>query len=92
MVTGIPGLDDLIEGGIPENFIILVAGTSGTGKTTLCMQFLAEGVKQGEKAIYIGLGEDIEIIQKSMKNYGLDLEKMAEDDQLIFCRYSRVKY
>jgi KaiC/GvpD/RAD55 family RecA-like ATPase len=84
IVTGIPGLDDLIEGGIPENFIILVSGTSGTGKTTLCMQFLAEGIKHGEKGIYIGLGEDIEIIQKSMTNYGLDLEKMAEDDQLIF--------
>ncbi len=84
VVTGIPGLDDLIEGGIPENFIILVSGTSGTGKTTLCMQFLAEGIKHNEKGIYIGLGEDIEIIQKSMKNYGLDLEKMAENDQLIF--------
>ena len=84
VVTGIPGLDDLIEGGIPENFIVLVSGTSGTGKTTLCMQFLAEGIKHGEKGIYIGLGEDIEIIQRSMSNYGLDLEKMAEDDQLIF--------
>ena len=64
VVTGIPGLDDLIEGGIPENFIILVSGTSGTGKTTFCMQFLAEGIKHDEKGIYIGLGEDIEIIQK----------------------------
>jgi len=84
VVTGVPGLDDLIEGGIPENFIILVSGTSGTGKTTLCMQFLAEGIKQNEKGIYIGLGEDIDIIQRSMSNYGLDLEKMAENDQLIF--------
>ncbi len=83
--TGIPGLDDLIEGGIPENFIILVSGTSGTGKTTFCMQYLVEGVlKYNEKGIYIGLGEDIEIIQKSMKNYGMDLEKLAEDDKLVF--------
>jgi KaiC/GvpD/RAD55 family RecA-like ATPase len=85
VATGIPGLDDLIEGGIPENFIILVSGTSGTGKTTLCMQYLAEGVnKYNEKGIYIGLGEDIEIIQKSMQNYGMDLDKLAENDQLIF--------
>jgi len=82
--SGIPGLDDLIEGGLPENFIILVSGPSGTGKTTFCMQFLTEGVKQGEKGIYIGLGEDIEIIQKSMSHFGMDLEKCAEDDSLVF--------
>ncbi|MHA1149442.1 MAG: RAD55 family ATPase [Promethearchaeota archaeon] len=82
--TGIPGLDELIEGGFPEDFIILVSGPSGTGKTTFCMQFLVEGVKKGEKGIYIGLGEDIEIIQRAMKNYGLDLEKYAENDDLVF--------
>ena len=84
VTSGIPGLDDLIEGGLPENFIILVSGPSGTGKTTFCMQFLTEGVKQGEKGIYIGLGEDIEIIQKSMSHFGMDLEKCAEDDSLVF--------
>lgn len=83
--TGIPGLDDLIEGGFPENFIVLVSGTSGTGKTTFCMQYLYEGVKKyNEKGIYIGLGEDIEIIQKSMSNYGMDLEGLAENDDLVF--------
>lgn len=83
--TGIPGLDDLIEGGIPENFITLVSGTSGTGKTTFCMQFLAEGVKKyNEKGLYIGLGEDIEIIQKAMSNYGMDLDKLADQDDLVF--------
>ncbi|MHA1291530.1 MAG: RAD55 family ATPase [Promethearchaeota archaeon] len=82
--TGVPGLDDLIEGGIPENFIILVSGTSGTGKTTFCMQYLVEGVKNNEKGIYIGLGEDIEIIQKSMTNFGMDLDKLAENDELVF--------
>jgi len=83
--TGIPGLDDLIEGGIPENFIVLVSGTSGTGKTTFCMQFLAEGIqKYNQKGIYIGLGEDIDIIKKSMENYGMDLDKLAENDDLVF--------
>ncbi|MGQ4873810.1 MAG: RAD55 family ATPase [Promethearchaeia archaeon] len=82
--SGIPGLDDLIEGGFPENFIILVSGPSGTGKTTLCMQFLVEGVQHGQKGIYIGLGENVEIIQKAMINYGIDLEKYAENDDLVF--------
>ena len=83
--TGIPGLDDLVEGGIPENFIVLVSGTSGTGKTTFTMQYLTEGVKKyNEKGIYIGLGESIDIIEQSMKNFGMDLNKLAEDDQLVF--------
>lgn len=83
--TGIPGLDDLIEGGIPENFIVLVSGTSGTGKTTFCMQYLVEGIrKYNQKGIYIGLGEDIDIIKRSMENYGMDLDKLAENDDLVF--------
>ncbi len=85
IATGIPGLDDLIEGGIPENFIILVSGTSGTGKTTLCLQFLSESIKKyNKKGIYIGLGENVDIIQKSMINFGIDLEKLAENDDLVF--------
>ncbi len=82
--TGIQGFDELIEGGIPENFITLVAGSSGTGKTTFLMQFLAEGIKNGERGLYIGLGESSEIIKNCMTRYKLDLEKMAENDQLVF--------
>jgi len=83
--TGVPGLDELIEGGIPENFITLVAGSSGTGKTTLSMQFLSEGVqKYNEKGIYIGLGEDVDIIIKTMLRFNIDLNALAEDDSLVF--------
>lgn len=82
--SGIPGLDDLMEGGFPKNFVILVAGSSGTGKTTLCIQYLVEGLKRGEKGLYIGLGETTNIIKKSMQRYGVDLDKLAENDQLVF--------
>lgn len=83
--TGIPGLDDLIQGGIPENFIILVSGPSGTGKTTFSLQFLVEGIKQyNQKGMYIGLGEDIDIIQRSMENFGMDLKKLGEENDLVF--------
>jgi circadian clock protein KaiC len=51
--TGIPGLDDMIEGGIPFPSTILVAGGTGTGKTTFCLQFLFEGAKMEEKGLYI---------------------------------------
>ncbi len=82
--SGVQGLDDLMEGGFPRNFVILVAGSSGTGKTTLCIQYLVEGLKKGEKGLYIGLGESTNIIKKSMLRYGIDLDKLAENDQLVF--------
>lgn len=83
--TNIPGLDELIEGGLPKNSITLVAGSSGTGKTTMSLQFLYNGiVTYGEPAIYIGLGENIERIKKAALRYGMDLDKLAENDELVF--------
>jgi len=51
MPTGISGLDNMIEGGFPIPSIILVAGESGTGKTTLCTQFLFKGAGMGERGL-----------------------------------------
>ncbi|MEA3558078.1 MAG: ATPase domain-containing protein [Candidatus Thermoplasmatota archaeon] len=51
--TGVPGLDDMVEGGFPFPSTILLAGNSGCGKTTFCLQFLFEGAKRGEKGLYL---------------------------------------
>jgi KaiC/GvpD/RAD55 family RecA-like ATPase len=53
MPTGIPGLDDMIEGGLPIPSITLVAGDAGAGKTTLCTQFLCEGATRKEHGLYL---------------------------------------
>jgi KaiC/GvpD/RAD55 family RecA-like ATPase len=82
--SGVPGLDELIEGGIPKSFIVLVAGSSGTGKTTMLMKFLATGALNGEKCVYIGLWESEEVITKCMSRYGLDLNALASDNSLTF--------
>ncbi|MHA1340316.1 MAG: RAD55 family ATPase [Promethearchaeota archaeon] len=83
--TGIPGLDELIEGGFTKNSITLLAGSSGTGKTTFSIQFLYNGVVNfNEPGIYIGLGENIERIKQASLRFGMDLEKLAENDSLIF--------
>ncbi|MCK4826251.1 KaiA-binding protein, partial [bacterium] len=50
--SGIPGLDDMIEGGFPFPSSILVAGSAGTGKTTFGLQFLFEGARRGEQGLY----------------------------------------
>src|SRR5690349_10897811 len=49
--TGMSGLDDILGGGFDPNRLYLVEGTPGSGKTTLALQFLLEGVKQGEKVL-----------------------------------------
>lgn len=51
--TGIPGLDDMVEGGLPFPSTHLLAGSPGSGKTTFCLQFLFEGAKRGEKGLYL---------------------------------------
>ncbi len=55
--TGIPGLDEMTEGGIPVGDVVLVAGPTGSGKTTFAMQFALEGLKRGESVVVAGFEE-----------------------------------
>ena len=55
--TGMSGLDDILGGGFDANRLYLVEGMPGSGKTTLALQFLLDGVKRGEKVLYITLSE-----------------------------------
>ncbi len=53
VLSGVPGLDPLIEGGFPAPSVILVCGPAGSGKSTFALQFLMNGARHGEKGIYI---------------------------------------
>ncbi|TFH47585.1 MAG: hypothetical protein E4G89_07700 [Methanothrix sp.] len=53
MPTGIPGLDNMIEGGLPRPSLILLTGDAGAGKTTFCTQFLCKGADLGEHGLYL---------------------------------------
>ena len=55
--TGIPGLDNILSGGLIANRLYLVNGDPGSGKTTLALHYLMEGVRLGEKCLYITLSE-----------------------------------
>lgn len=72
--TGINGLDELIQGGIPENFAVLISGSAGCGKTILSSQFLWEGVQQGESGLYLTLEENPESIKSDAEAFGWDFD------------------
>lgn len=75
--TGIEGLDEMLDGGVPKGYTILVAGGPGSGKSTFAMQFLKNGVEQhGENGIYISLEELAKDMVRNFSSYGWDLSKI----------------
>lgn len=72
--TGVDGLDKILNGGLPSNHIYLLDGSPGTGKTTLAMKFLLEGVALGEKGLYITLSESKEELVGVAASHGWSLD------------------
>jgi circadian clock protein KaiC len=71
--TGVPGLDDVLGGGLAASRLYLVEGTPGAGKTTLALQFLREGVRRGESVLYVTLSESEQELQGVAASHGWDL-------------------
>lgn len=71
--TGVPGLDDVLGGGLPRNCLYLVEGNPGVGKTTLGMQFLIEGKRRGENCLYVTLSETKLELEAVASSHGWDL-------------------
>src|SRR3954471_2858338 len=74
MKTGISGLDDVLRGGFPLRRLYLVQGAPGSGKTTLALQFLLEGARNGERVLYISLSETREEIEEVATSHGWSLD------------------
>ena len=72
--TGISGLDDVLYGGLTPNRLYLVEGMPGSGKTTLALQFLLEGVRSGEPVLYVTLSETAEEINAVADSHGWTLD------------------
>jgi circadian clock protein KaiC len=84
--SGIEGLDDILRGGFPRGCLYLVTGTPGTGKTSLAIQFLLEGVANKERSLYISLSESRAEIEKVARSHGwnlngLDMEELIPSEK-----------
>ncbi|MBE7370096.1 ATPase domain-containing protein [Ramlibacter pallidus] len=72
--TGVPGLDDVLGGGLPSRHVYLVEGDPGSGKTTLGLHFLLEGVRHDEKGLYVTLSETGDELRTVAASHGWSLD------------------
>jgi circadian clock protein KaiC len=101
--TGIAGLDQLLGAGLPPTRVYLIDGDPGSGKTTLGLQFLREGVTRGEKVLYVTLSETRAELAAVAASHGWTLDGMSvhelspsdesfqPDDQYTFFHPSEVE-
>nr|WP_232686397.1 KaiC domain-containing protein [Halobacterium zhouii] len=79
---GIDGLDDMIQGGVPERSLIVAVGGAGTGKTTFGLQFLNEAIQNGDRAVFITLEESRERVLESAADKGWSFQTHEEEGRL----------
>lgn len=72
--TGVPGLDSILCGGLSPGRFYLLEGLPGSGKTTLSLQFVAEGARRGERALYLTLGESRDELAAVAAAHGLPMD------------------
>jgi KaiC/GvpD/RAD55 family RecA-like ATPase/predicted RNA-binding protein len=81
--TGVKGLDEILKGGLPVNSTVLVTGGPGAGKTILAMQFLLNGVINGEHGVFISMDERPDDLRKEALKFGWDITKFEEEGKLV---------
>lgn len=75
--TGVAGFDDILGGGLPARRLYLIQGDPGAGKTTLALRFLLEGVKQGERSLYVTLSETREELADIARSHEWSLDGLS---------------
>jgi circadian clock protein KaiC len=86
LATGIAGLDNVLGGGLSPNHLYLIEGDPGTGKTTIALQFLLEGVPLGQKGLYVTLSESrVELLEIAASHgwsiESIDVFEMSPDEK-----------
>ena len=80
--SGIKGVDELLGGGIPKGKILMVSGSSGTGKTIFAAQFINEGIKNNESCVFITLEQPKDKLIEDLREIGIDFSKLEGKNKL----------
>jgi circadian clock protein KaiC len=89
--SGIKKFDSLVGGGFEKNSTNLLVGSSGSGKSIFAIQFLIEGIKKGEKCLFITFEEKKQEFYENMLELGFDLEKLEKQEKFFFLEYTPQK-
>jgi circadian clock protein KaiC len=81
--TGIDGLDEITNGGLPRNRTTLLAGGPGCGKTMLAMEFLVRGTELGEPGVFLAFEESADELTTNVASLGWDLQALCQDGTLV---------
>lgn len=81
--TGVPGLDELMQGGFLRGSANLIAGSTGTCKTLFCCQYIWQGLKKGENVVYITLEEPANEIISEARELGMDFAPYIKDKKCV---------
>ena len=81
--TGVKGFDNLIAGGVPRGFFIAVVGEPGTGKTVFSIHFAWQGIKEGDKVVYVTTEESRESIIRQAAMFGMDFARAIDSNKII---------
>lgn len=83
-ITGIQGLDDILGGGIPRGNLVLVSGSVGTGKTTLCLEYLVRGAEREEKGLYLSVTEASNKLVQNLSTFEFFRPELVASGRLVF--------
>jgi KaiC/GvpD/RAD55 family RecA-like ATPase len=82
--SGVPGFDDLVEGGLLADRLYVVSGPPGSGKTTFCSQFITQGAKEGESCLYVTMHETKTELMQDMSGYEFGFDRAIQSDAVQF--------
>lgn len=90
--TGVDGLDELLDGGLPQSNTVLLAGPAGSGKTSLCLEYLYRGATEhGEKGLYISFEESRDEIVRNLP-FDWDFERLLDEGEITIVKYDPYQY
>ncbi|AWB27896.1 RAD55 family ATPase [Halococcoides cellulosivorans] len=82
--SGVPGFDDLVQGGLLTERLYVVSGPPGSGKTTFSTMFIMEGARSGENCLYVTMHETEEELVQDMAGFDFGFEKAVQSDAIRF--------